>query len=58
MIRDKDDYMLDSFEIYQCNLCQNEYHTKFKCPKCHYIPVKQKVIYSYLEGFKNSRDNR
>jgi hypothetical protein len=52
MIKEKDKFLLNEFEIEKCHICQNERHTMFKCPRLHYIPLKQHVIGRYTKGLK------
>lgn len=49
-MKDKDENILGSNEIYKCKLCEDDYHTQFECPKHHYIPMKEIVLANY---FKN-----
>ena len=52
MIKEKDKFLLNEFEIEKCHICLNERHTMFKCPRFHYIPLKQHVIGRYTKGLK------
>lgn len=44
-LRDKDKTVIDEFEVFPCEHCPKQFHTKFSCPKLHFIPLKQMVIY-------------
>jgi hypothetical protein len=46
-LRDKSKYLVDEFEINKCEHCKTK-HTRFLCPKLHFIPIKQQVIYRAL----------
>ena len=56
--RDKHHISLDSFELYECEHCVGEFHSKFNCPRLHFIPIKQHVVYRYLKGLKSDRQTR
>ena len=45
-LRDKNKSNIDEFEVLNCELCKKDQkHTKFTCPKLHYVPLHQMVIY-------------
>ena len=50
-IRDENKHIIDEFETIECSFCQSN-HTKMKCPKLHYLPLKQMKIYKYLHNLK------
>ena len=58
MLRDRYEYLLDENNVHACSLCPRKLHSKFQCPRLHYCPIKQMVIYRYLDQtnkLKNSR---
>ena len=57
-LRDKNKSTLDEFEVYPCEYCPGKHHTKFTCPKLHFIPLKQLVIYKEQSKERKSRNPR
>jgi hypothetical protein len=57
-MKDRDDNILGSNEIYKCKVCFDDYHTLFECPKYHYIPIKEIVISNYLERQRYQKNSR
>ena len=56
-LKDKSKHIVDEFEFMNCEHCSSK-HLKFRCPKLHYIPIAQQVIYKYMkEGRVNQRRN-
>ena len=53
-LKDKSKHVVDEFEIKKCEFCSSN-HLKFRCPKLHYIPIVQEVIYKHLEEQKNKQ---
>lgn len=49
-MKDKDDSILGSNEIYPCKMCHDDYHTLFECPKHHFVPLKEKTLMKYLRN--------
>lgn len=56
-LRDKSKHVVDEFEISHCKNC-NTKHTRFLCPKLHFVPIKQQCINRALYNEKNSRSQR
>lgn len=54
--KEHNDYDED-FELIVCDQC-NKKHSKFICPRLHYRPISQKVIFKYLNDLKESKANR
>lgn len=50
-IKDKSKHTLDEFEVVPCQYCPTD-HTKMGCPKLHYSPLYQMVVYKYLRNIK------
>ena len=46
-IRDKSKHIPDEYEVLNCELCEGK-HSKMSCPKVHYIPIEQFVIFGHL----------
>lgn len=46
-LRDKNKTCIDEFEVMKCENCQTK-HTKFLCPKLHFIPFSQLVVNRFL----------
>ena len=44
-VRDKQRSELDEFEVVPCEFCPGKKHTKFNCPKLHFVPLTQHVIH-------------
>lgn len=58
-LRDKNKSTIDEFEVLECLICHNgQKHTKFTCPKLHYTPLHQIVIYKESHREKVSRNQR
>lgn len=57
--RDKDEYLLDENEIYECKICEKGIcHDPHGCPKMHYIPIKQHVVFKYLNKTMKAKNPR
>jgi hypothetical protein len=56
-LRDKSQSMPDEFELFACETCR-ERHTKFTCPKLHYIPIKQNVTDRHIYKVKHIKSKR
>lgn len=57
-LRDKNKNVIDELEVFPCEYCKTK-HTKFNCPKLHFIPITQHVINKHLRAYsigKNSRN--
>ena len=51
IIKDKEKSEFDEFEIIPCTFCGKKVcHTKFRCPKLHYMPIKQLIINKYFHN--------
>ena len=57
-MKDKDDNIIGSYEIYKCKVCQDDYHLLFECPHYHYTPIKEFVILKSLSLDHNSKNKR
>jgi hypothetical protein len=57
-MKDRNDNILGSNEIYKCKVCFDDYHTLFDCPKYHYIPTKEIVISHHLERKSSKKNSR
>ena len=58
-LRDKNKSTPDEFEVLECEICKNgQKHTKFSCPRLHYIPLHQIVIYKENHSSKISKNKR
>ena len=40
MVKDKDKFILNEFELCECQVCRKEFHSVFKCPRLHFMPLK------------------
>ena len=40
-----------------CEFCSTK-HSKMKCPKLHYMPMKQIIVYRHLEDVKRGTCER
>lgn len=58
MMRDKDNFLEGENQLYKCEVCINEYHNRFECPKYHYCPLNQHVIASYFKKIKSLKQPR
>ena len=48
LFRDKEESMGNSLsENVDCEFCQTK-HCKFRCPRLHYMPIAQQVIYRHI----------
>jgi hypothetical protein len=43
-LRDRNKHILDEYEVFSCQNCKKIKHTKFTCPKLHFVPIRQHVI--------------
>ena len=57
LLKDKCSHIPDEYELFQCEFCPGK-HTKFTCPKIHYIPYKQHVTNKFIHRFKNDKSVR
>lgn len=57
LMRDKALNMPDDFELFSCEICKGK-HTKFNCPKLHFIPIKQHIAYRYIYKVKKDKNYR
>lgn len=58
-LRDKNKSTPDEFEVLDCDQCKRGIkHTKFTCPKLHFIPIKQMSIYKDIHHSKTSKNKR
>ena len=48
-LKDKSKHLVDEFEIKKCDCCSST-HLKFRCPKLHYMPLAQEVVYKFIES--------
>ena len=55
VLRDRDEYLLDENNLYECEVCDKEYHNKFQCPRLHYLPLKQNLIFKSLNADKKKK---
>lgn len=44
MYKDKDRFNECDWEIEKCNVCNKVRHTRFSCPKLHYVPLKNMIV--------------
>ncbi len=51
MIKDKDKFLPNEFELTDCQLCKKERHSVFKCPKMHFLPLAVHVIHKYKSKY-------
>ena len=60
LLRDRNRSIPDEFEVHNCLICgKGQKHTKFTCPKIHFVPMHQMVIHKYnytAKILKNMRD--
>lgn len=56
-LRDRNKSMIDEYEVFSCEFCKSK-HTKFTCPKLHFIPIQQHVIYKEQRYEKLGRNDR
>lgn len=57
MLRDRSNHIFDEFEVISCDFCP-EKHSKMTCPKLHYSPIPQVIIYKHLFAVKTGRNCR
>jgi hypothetical protein len=58
-LRDKNKTTLDEFEVLTCDICKDgKKHTKFNCPKLHFIPFKNMVIHKDSHRNKTAKNPR
>lgn len=58
MLKDRDGYIIDENNLYPCDVCTKEYHSKFECPKLHYFPLKQNIVNRYLLSANKAAEKR
>jgi hypothetical protein len=56
-LRDKSKHKLDEFEVFPCKNCKTR-HTKFLCPRLHFMPLGKHVIDRYLTDQKVDANER
>jgi hypothetical protein len=56
-MKDKSKNKLDEFEVFPCKYCFTK-HTKFSCPKLHFIPISQHVVNKYISHEKEGKNER
>jgi hypothetical protein len=56
-LRDKNKNVIDEFEVFPCEHCKTK-HTKFNCPKLHFIPITQHVVNKHLRAYTTGRNTR
>jgi hypothetical protein len=58
-LRDRNKTTLDEFEVLTCDVCMDgKKHTKFTCPKLHFIPLKNMVIHKGMRKEKTLKTPR
>ena len=58
-LRDKNRSIRDEFEVFKCGMCKNnQKHTKFTCPKLHFTPYHQIVIFKENNKVKKGKNKR
>ena len=58
LIKDREEYVMDELNIYPYELCKDKFHNKFDCPKIHFYPLRQMVIYKNIMKGKTSKFKR
>ena len=56
-LKDKSKHILDEFEFKDCEFCSSK-HLSFNCPKLHYVPINQEIIYKRIHKEKIHKNNR
>ena len=56
-IKHRSKHFLNEFELIVCEFC-NEKHSKFKCPRLHYVPLAQHILHRYIYDEKISKCKR
>ena len=56
-LKDKSKHIMDEFEIKKCEFCKSK-HLKFRCPKLHYMPIRQQIIYKNINSTKQKKNKR
>jgi hypothetical protein len=56
-LRDKNKYLIDELEVLKCEFCKTK-HTKFTCPRIHYIPIKMHVIDKWRHSYEINKNER
>lgn len=56
-LRERSKYILDEYETVRCERCSAK-HTKFDCPKLHFIPLKEHIIQRELHSRILKKNNR
>ena len=58
-VKDQEKEDLNEYEFFTCELCEEGInHSKFRCPKLHYMPYHQTIIYKSLMAEKKDRNKR
>ena len=57
LLKDKTKNKVDEFEVIPCEFCRTK-HTKFTCPKLHFMPISQHVIHKELQAEKVIKSKR
>ena len=56
-LRDAEKINPDEYECIRCSTCQTM-HCKFRCPRLHYMPLMQEVIYRHIQKEKTGTNKR
>lgn len=56
-LRDAEKINPDEYECIRCSTCQTM-HCKFRCPRLHYMPLMQEVIYRHIQREKTGTNKR
>lgn len=56
-LRDKNKYIIDQMEVLKCEFCKTR-HTKFQCPRIHFIPIPMHVIDKWRNSYNRSKNYR
>ena len=54
---DRSNHILDEYEFLECSECKTK-HSRMRCPRIHFIPIKQHVINKYLTMVKKTKNKR
>ena len=56
-MRERSKYIIDEYETVRCERCSAK-HTKFNCPKLHFIPLQEHIIHRQLHSRTQRKNNR
>lgn len=56
-LRDRIKNFDNEYEVFKCEFCES-CHTKFDCPKLHYIPLRKHAVDKYLYSARISKNGR